>query len=366
MYDIRVVFSLCFLFAAFILNSLTTLRIINKNKYDTNKTNLYIPLVTLCFHSLYAYIAILLWFDWNFVNVGAPFALIYGPLLWHFTLMNKDRSHLLQNIKWHFSPFIIFTIGYIYGLTSPDNKVFIKYYTKYLYIFAGIQFAIYLVLSITNTSKIKPVEDKNHQIKTTFFSYLYLLSAITIFLFLSTNIDRLLISKDQPEKEIWSYSVHLLILSVSILLHLGITNNWHFIRFKSIIKSLENNRQAQDKYKTTKNKSSYLKSIAKKIENVPDDTYKNADLNLQSFAELIKEPPHLISQTFSTELNTNFNQYTNQIRLKFATNLLLTQPDSTIADIAFKSGFNSEASFYRIFKAHYQTTPRKYQDSHKQ
>src|SRR5690625_6843749 len=110
--------------------------------------------------------------------------------------MNKDRSHLLQNIKWHFSPFIIFTIGYIYGLTSPDNKVFIKYYTKYLYIFAGIQFAIYLVLSITNTSKIKPVEDKNHQIKKNFFYYLLLFFIIILFLFFLMYIVLLIILKN--------------------------------------------------------------------------------------------------------------------------------------------------------------------------
>ena len=366
MYDIRIVFSLCFLFASVILNGLTTIYIFRQNTNFSAKQNLYPISLILFFHSLFAFIAILMWSNWKFVDVGAPFATLYGPLLWHITRMNKVKDHNIQKIKWHFIPFFIFTIGYIYSLTHTENINFTNQYTRYLYLTAEIQLVFYLLYSIITMRRIKSTNKKAFKARITFFNYLYLISAIVIFLFLTTTVDHLFFREASSQKEIWSYSIHLLILGISILFHLIIVKQWHFVGFRSAIEPIENLNIDSEKYQTTINKRPYLTTITNKIQEASNDIYKDPDLNLQQFAETIGEPAHLITQTFSIELDTNFNQFINKKRLEFASQLLLSEENSelSIADIAFESGFNSEASFYRAFRTHFNTTPRKFQKDH--
>ncbi|HLV93480.1 MAG TPA: helix-turn-helix domain-containing protein [Aequorivita sp.] len=367
MYDIRIVFSLCFLFASAILNGLTTIYIIRQNTGFSTKQNLYPLSLVLFFHSLYAFVAILVWSNWKFVDAGAPFATLYGPLLWHLTLMSKNKNHNIQRIKWHFIPFFIFTIGYIYSLTHPENTNFIKQFTRYLYLIAEIQFVFYLFYSIITMRRIKSTNEKAFKTRITFFNYLYLLSAIVVFLFLTTTIDHLFFPEVHSQKEVWSYSIHLLVLGISILFHLVVVKQWHFVGFRNALEPIENlNRGHQEKYQSTINKRPHLVIVANKIQDVSDDVFKDPNLNLQQFAEVIDEPANLITQTFSIELDTNFNQYINKKRLEFASHLLLSEENSelSIADIAFESGFNSEASFYRAFRSNFNTTPRKFQKEH--
>src|SRR5690625_1998193 len=201
MFDIRVVFSLCFLFAAFILNGLTTIYIMRLNKEVIEKQNIYVFSIVLLFHSLYAFIAILVWSDWDFVDAGAPFATLYGPLLWHLTQMNKNKKHRLQKLKWHFLPFVVFSIGYVYCLAYPIDEGFMSNYTWYFYLFAGVQFAFYLILSIIVMGKIKPSEEATGLPKEPFFNYLYILAALTIFLFLTSSLDQLIFTEEQTQIE---------------------------------------------------------------------------------------------------------------------------------------------------------------------
>lgn len=51
-------------------------------------------------------------------------------------------------------------------------------------------------------------------------------------------------------------------------------------------------------------------------------------------------------------------QYLNQIRVEKAAALLLSQPDSSVTDIAFECGFSSSQYFATVFKQHYKCTPR--------
>ena len=225
----------------------------------------------LFFHSLYAFIAILVWSDWDFVDVGAPFATLYGPLLWHLTQMNKDIKHNLEKLKWHFLPFTIFSLGYIYCLIYPLDEVFILYYTKTLYLFAGVQFAFYLILSIVVMGKIKPTEEATRTPKEPFFNYLYILSTLTIFLFFTTSLDHFILDQNQSQNENGNYSIHLLLLGVSILFNLRLVKETHYIEFYDETQLLKNpnnkTNHTKEKYQTTINKRSYLETIAEKIQN---------------------------------------------------------------------------------------------------
>lgn len=84
------------------------------------------------------------------------------------------------------------------------------------------------------------------------------------------------------------------------------------------------------------------------------------DLTLASLARELDVEPHHLSRFLNMHLHTTFNDLISACRVKEAKSLLINEPGSSILDIAFSSGFNSKASFNRVFKKLTGQTPRQY------
>ncbi len=67
---------------------------------------------------------------------------------------------------------------------------------------------------------------------------------------------------------------------------------------------------------------------------------------------------YYLSRIFTNKLNTNFNTYVNTLRIIQAKKLL--EGGSSITEACFQSGFDSQSTFYRVFKEISGTTPKKY------
>lgn len=83
------------------------------------------------------------------------------------------------------------------------------------------------------------------------------------------------------------------------------------------------------------------------------EIFKNPELKLADVSLLLKTNRTYVSRVVNEDLNTNFCDLINGYRVNYAEELLRLslQSDSlSIAEIAEKSGFSSESSFYRIFK----------------
>ncbi len=72
---------------------------------------------------------------------------------------------------------------------------------------------------------------------------------------------------------------------------------------------------------------------------------------------------YTLSRVFSGTFHQNFNQYLNRIRLGYVTEEL-TNSTKQITDIAFDAGFQSQATFNRVFQGEYHMTPRQYRKDH--
>lgn len=83
------------------------------------------------------------------------------------------------------------------------------------------------------------------------------------------------------------------------------------------------------------------------------------DISLSGIAGQLCISPYKLSRIFSGIFHINFNQYLNEIRLDYASHLLRTtgQP---VTDIMISSGFSSQTTFNRTFKAKYRISPREY------
>lgn len=86
-------------------------------------------------------------------------------------------------------------------------------------------------------------------------------------------------------------------------------------------------------------------------------SYLNPNLKISDIATMLRTNRTAISSCINLKHGCSFPQFVNTYRVKHAQKLLLSQPELKIAEVCLASGFSSEASFYRIFKAITGTTP---------
>lgn len=98
---------------------------------------------------------------------------------------------------------------------------------------------------------------------------------------------------------------------------------------------------------------------------VSERFYLEADLCLKSLAERLNISPHHLSQILNEKLQKTFYDYVNEQRVEYAKHALLKEPERSITEIAFESGYNSKNSFYNSFKRHTGTIPSEYRRTHR-
>jgi AraC-like DNA-binding protein len=90
--------------------------------------------------------------------------------------------------------------------------------------------------------------------------------------------------------------------------------------------------------------------------------YLDVDLNIQKLANIVQINPSLLSAAINQLFGKNFRNFVNSYRLNHVKKRLTDPANShkSIIGIALESGFNSEASFYRIFKSVEGMSPKEY------
>ncbi len=83
------------------------------------------------------------------------------------------------------------------------------------------------------------------------------------------------------------------------------------------------------------------------------------DITLESMAKDLFVNPYVISRSFSSAFQMNFNRYLNRTRLEYS-RYLLEETDRSITEICLDSGFGSQRSFNRVFRQEYHMTPLEY------
>ena len=90
--------------------------------------------------------------------------------------------------------------------------------------------------------------------------------------------------------------------------------------------------------------------------------YLDTELTLYKLAEMLQIPPYQLSQLINQYGGANFFTYINQYRVKAVQNRIQARAHikQTLLAIALDCGFNSKASFNRVFKKFTGKTPRQY------
>jgi len=91
-------------------------------------------------------------------------------------------------------------------------------------------------------------------------------------------------------------------------------------------------------------------------------SYLKPNLNLNDFAKELRIAPSQLSKILNNEFNQNFNEFVNQFRIHEVVKKLKQEAYShySILGIALECGFNSKATFNRVFKIQMGMSPSEY------
>ena len=86
------------------------------------------------------------------------------------------------------------------------------------------------------------------------------------------------------------------------------------------------------------------------------------DISIQSAAAACFISESFVSKIFSREIGCSFPAYINELRVRYARDLL-RKTDMKITDIMYACGFKNQSSFNRVFFEQCGQTPRQFRSS---
>lgn len=137
-----------------------------------------------------------------------------------------------------------------------------------------------------------------------------------------------------------------------------------FIYVKKLIKIKNIDFDPIIKYQNSKLTKNEIEVIARRLNNVisKKELYLNNNLTIKDVSLALDIPSHHLSQVLNQSLNMNFYDFINSFRINCMIQLIKNGElqTKTILALAMDSGFNSKATFNRVFKNTMNMTPRDY------
>lgn len=136
-----------------------------------------------------------------------------------------------------------------------------------------------------------------------------------------------------------------------------------FIIFLQILKTLTKaKKQPLSSYAYGKN---YSADEGKRMQDVMSYTMNHfyETISLDEIAEVALMTKNAFCKYFKKRTNKTYVQFLNELRIEKASQFLLSQKESSIAEIGFQSGFGNVSNFNRQFKRIKGKTPSLYRES---
>lgn len=295
-----------------------------------------------------------------YLDWAAPYGLLYGPVLYFAVMATLKRNY---NIFLHLIPFCFYSCAYIIGIVNHNPENFIYQFLK-LTLIKTIILSLFtygiISLYLLNRYKIKLTIHFNLLTKVP------IILCLVAFLLISTSIVR-------HEGSFTYYITRFMLYTMMLLVSIWVLDH----RINLLIgvgNRSENNTSKKTTNYIKEKKRRYHKSalpratllvyrdrIAQAINE--ERLYLNARLDIKMMADHLNISKHHLSQVFSMQIGKTFNEYINEARVEHVCNILKKNNTLIIEHLAYESGFNSKASFYRHFKQHTGLTPLQYQEN---
>ncbi|PLX14689.1 MAG: hypothetical protein C0597_09645 [Marinilabiliales bacterium] len=332
------------------------------------------------FNELYIYVPWIL-------GLNAGFPLVHGPMLFlYVNSLTKNYKKIRRIDYLHFIPFVLM---YIYLLPvlllSSESKIQIfihgqNYDPKYLPLFILLILSVpsYIVWSFYSLKKhqsnILRFFSFNEKVGLQWLYYLTIgLGAIWLAIVLAYMLTYAFGIIHQANRDILIYIVF--VIYIFILGFKGLKQGNIFFDINPLLSkanqskkigSLEVEKEVKVKQASKiKNADEILKKIQSYMEK--EKPYLEEKLTIVQLSESLNIPYYILSQVINDKLNQNFFDFVNYYRVNEAKEKLCDPKFDhyTILGTALDCGFNSKASFNRIFKLKTSKTPTQYKNSQK-
>ncbi|MDH3709903.1 MAG: helix-turn-helix domain-containing protein [Cyclobacteriaceae bacterium] len=309
----------------------------------------------------------------HLVGSTSSLVFLYGPLLYIYvdtTISQKIKFK--REYLYHFIPFLLYNLALIpFYIKSGAEKLA---YSEGLWqqgpeLLEGILLLIkaligpvYIVISLrllsTHRRQIGDLFSNHELIDLNWLRYLIWSMAVVLILFFGLTIAKV----NVPEVAM-SDTELIIFLAMSVwILALG----YYGIKQAPVFAQLAPptvSRQTSQK-KITVDPHLYTAEKTRLIQIMEEEKpYLQNKLTLQDLASRLNIPAHQLSQLINREFGQNFFELINSFRVE-EVKRKLSDPsyrNLTLLGIAQDSGFNSKASFNRIFKKVTGQTPNEYQ-----
>lgn len=295
-----------------------------------------------------------LWVTW------LPFSLTYwiGPSFYFYVkTLTQPNYRPKPVVLWHFSAIILNYIHSIYHLITGSTNVFpwFHHFAELLESFAIISIIIYLILALKEVRRYqRSIFDQLSSIEGLQLRWLKSIILVLLSTFILIII---------------YLAVHNRIIEKYIVLPSNLYHHLLFSIYAGVIYWLAINGFLQSQTIALANVAAFplnqmeidgatVKVLLDSMQK--DKLYLDHTLSLKSLSKHTKIPEKEISAALNQQLGKNFYTFINEYRTVEVKKRLNDSKNDhlTILSIAFDAGFNSKATFNRIFKAATGQSPK--------
>ena len=312
----------------------------------------------------------------HLINNAWLFLLLHGPLLWLYvkSLTIKDFKikpiHLL-----HLLPFAVFLVLHMhnYLFLAADEKILLtkdELFTQtVLFKIRGISIGIFSIgyniwaLRLLQKHRIT-IENHFSNIEEIDLSWLKTLVIASLIVF-SVNVALFNINNFLPFAGFYEIAQIAYSFSTAYVFYIGyfgIRQGRIFVDYPITLieQALEPVKQDQPGTAKNKNYSEIITRLTQLMES--EQPHLDPELNLARLSNLMKTKAEIISEVLNTSLHQNFFDFINKHRIEeFKLKCLNTENKHlSVMGIAYESGFNSKAAFYRAFNKFEGMSPTAY------
>ncbi len=326
--------------------------------------------------------AVLLWMQMEFLAIRWPYDvgvmafygtrfgswMVIGPLFLGYIMSITGKKPARAYFGW-FAPFIIFSLlvpilfgdflsfrQVHYGMLTPfDNRPdeisWIQYFYSSLFIFQFLYLLYFLVRSRSALAEYQlQLEKTQSSINESDIRWLRIMWLGLVLIWVFAMIFLVLLFYTEIYRRHMDY---LYVLPSSILIYL-VSYRIAGVRWERPAAAAKYEKSGLKPEEADK----YKEQIHKVI--MDQQLYLVKGLKLQDLAEKLDLNTHQLSQLINQYLNTTFFDLINAYRVREAKERIQNNPQYTLLQIAYDSGFNNKTSFVNAFKRFEGTTPSRY------
>ncbi len=336
-------------------------------KKENRKANRFLSLtiISMCLTFTPFILDITIWNAYQWLS-WLPFSLSYwiGPAFYFYIKTLTECSDAFRKKDlWHFSPFILNYLHSIYHAFTQNNNPWplIHHVAELFESVAILSVMIYLIFSFRLVKSYQRSLLNNisytELIDLRWVNQFILITAGSFVLILIFVIAGMVVGGKFAPLEWTEPRAFILLIYSGVLYWLSISGFKQTQTRQVFMIKEEPNEQDNDK----------LSEVIQKLSSIIESNklYRNPELSLSDLSESTEISERVISNAINKELGKNFFQFINEYRVEEMKERLKDPSNDhlKILSLAFDAGFNSKASFNRVFKSYTGQTPKEYKST---